>query len=71
MADDTPQRNILVTGVTSGIGRALCAQLVQSGHRVIGLARHAEKLAQVADALGSRFLYQVVDLEDPDSSTLR
>jgi NAD(P)-dependent dehydrogenase (short-subunit alcohol dehydrogenase family) len=36
---------ILVTGCSSGIGRALCAVLHQRGHRVIATARDASALA--------------------------
>ena len=36
---------ILVTGCSSGIGRALCAELHERGHRVIATARDAAALA--------------------------
>jgi NAD(P)-dependent dehydrogenase (short-subunit alcohol dehydrogenase family) len=36
---------ILVTGCSSGIGRALCAELHKRGHRVIATARDASTLA--------------------------
>jgi NAD(P)-dependent dehydrogenase (short-subunit alcohol dehydrogenase family) len=36
---------ILVTGCSSGIGRALCAELHERGHRVIATARDAAVLA--------------------------
>ena len=38
---------ILVTGCSSGIGRALCAELHERGHRVIATARDAAALAGV------------------------
>ena len=34
------QRCILMTGASSGIGKSICDQLLQSGHQVIGLSRH-------------------------------
>ena len=36
---------ILVTGCSSGIGRALCAELHDRGHRVIATARDTSALA--------------------------
>jgi 3-oxoacyl-[acyl-carrier protein] reductase len=36
------QRTIVITGASRGIGRALADRLVAEGHRVIGLARHAD-----------------------------
>jgi NAD(P)-dependent dehydrogenase (short-subunit alcohol dehydrogenase family) len=42
---------VLVTGCSSGIGRALCAELHERGHRVIATARDAAALASLpADA---------------------
>jgi NAD(P)-dependent dehydrogenase (short-subunit alcohol dehydrogenase family) len=38
---------ILVTGCSSGIGRALCAELHKRGHRVIATARDAAALADL------------------------
>ncbi|HIO13862.1 MAG TPA: SDR family NAD(P)-dependent oxidoreductase [Chromatiales bacterium] len=37
-------RTVLVTGASSGIGRATCARLIDEGYRVIGLARDFSKL---------------------------
>ncbi len=37
-------RTYLVTGASSGIGRAVSDRLLQDGHRVVGLARSFEKI---------------------------
>jgi 3-oxoacyl-[acyl-carrier protein] reductase len=36
------QRTFLITGASKGIGRALADRLAQAGHRVVGIARHAD-----------------------------
>jgi len=41
---------VLVTGVTSGIGRAVAERLAGAGARIVGCARDAGRLAVVADA---------------------
>jgi len=53
--------NIVVTGSSSGIGRALAERLLAGGHQVWGLARSAQ-----ADLAGrdSRFRFQPCDLAD-------
>jgi NAD(P)-dependent dehydrogenase (short-subunit alcohol dehydrogenase family) len=45
-SEQDPAR-VLVTGCSSGIGRALCADLVARGHEVIATARDAATLADV------------------------
>jgi len=39
----TVNRTVLVTGASSGIGRAIARQLLQHGHRVIGVARNCQQ----------------------------
>lgn len=41
---------IVVTGASSGIGRAICEQLIEEGCRVVGIARRAELLEEMERA---------------------
>ncbi len=52
-------RNILITGASSGIGRATCIKLLKAGHRVIGIARDFSKFSCNDDA----FTPVTLDLE--------
>jgi serine 3-dehydrogenase (NADP+) len=52
----------VVTGVTSGIGKATTAQLLAAGARVIGVGRNAQKLAALSAEFGERFSTLVADL---------
>lgn len=45
-------RRVLVTGASSGIGRATAQACAQAGARVACLARRAEELARVAEGIG-------------------
>jgi NAD(P)-dependent dehydrogenase (short-subunit alcohol dehydrogenase family) len=60
-------RQALVTGVTSGIGRATALRLVAEGAVVIGLGRDHVKLADVASRAGARFKPLLADLARPES----
>lgn len=42
----------LVTGASSGIGEAICRQLVAQGHYVIGIARREARLRELEQELG-------------------
>ena len=53
---------VLVTGASSGIGRAVCERLLADGHRVIGIARDFSKFP-CADL---RFEAHSIDLADLD-----
>ncbi|MFQ5915293.1 MAG: SDR family NAD(P)-dependent oxidoreductase [Nitrospinota bacterium] len=53
----------LVTGASSGIGRALARELVRRGHRVWGAARREELLAGLQQELGGDgFRFSVCDV---------
>jgi short-subunit dehydrogenase len=60
---------VLVTGASSGIGRAAVSAFVEAGARVVGIARCAERLAAVGAALpdGSLFHPLVADVADAGS----
>lgn len=48
----TTKRTVLVTGASSGIGRATAHAMQKAGWDVIGVARRAERLAALADEIG-------------------
>lgn len=58
----TGARTLLVTGCSSGIGQAICSELLGRGHRVIGVARHPRRGALPPGA----FVPVSLDLADLD-----
>jgi 17beta-estradiol 17-dehydrogenase / 3beta-hydroxysteroid 3-dehydrogenase len=63
-------KNALVTGATSGIGRAIALKLAASGMHVVGCGRRSDRLEALRleiEATGGRFLPIVCDLRDPES----
>ncbi|MBU6468574.1 MAG: SDR family oxidoreductase [Betaproteobacteria bacterium] len=59
-------RVVLITGVTSGIGKATAELLIKDGYRVIGDARSEDKLAALAQSLGSQFIGLPGDATNPE-----
>jgi 3-oxoacyl-[acyl-carrier protein] reductase len=57
-------KTVVITGVTSGIGKAIAERLIGAGHRVIGLARSAEKLDALATEHPDKLLPFVCDVRD-------
>ncbi|RDI66147.1 SDR family oxidoreductase [Nocardia pseudobrasiliensis] len=56
-------RNVLITGASSGIGAATAAALAARGFRVIGTSRKPETIA--ADARVPGVEYRALDMSDP------
>lgn len=54
----------IVTGASSGIGRALVIELIRRGAQVVAVARRAERLRELADELAApdRFRWQAGDV---------
>lgn len=69
MAYDWTQRVVLITGASSGIGRALAAEFGRRGASVALLARREEELLKVAgevERAGGRALVLPADVRDAD-----
>jgi len=60
-------KTIIISGVTSGVGRALAIRFHSLGWKVIGLARNEVKLKELLNSLGDNFTFQVVDLMNKDA----
>ncbi|GAA4751141.1 SDR family NAD(P)-dependent oxidoreductase [Sphingomonas daechungensis] len=60
-------KTILITGATSGFGRASARRFAAGGWRVIGTGRRADRLKELAEELGDVFLPLEVDMRDPEA----
>jgi 3-hydroxy acid dehydrogenase / malonic semialdehyde reductase len=65
-----PKKKILITGASSGIGRATALMLAQKGHDVMMAARRLDRLAHTAvmsPSITGSLSIGAIDLSDPDS----
>jgi NAD(P)-dependent dehydrogenase (short-subunit alcohol dehydrogenase family) len=65
-------RVVVVTGASSGIGRAVCKHLAESGAIIIGVARRVEQLEEMraeVDSGGGKAHIYPTDLSDHDACT--
>jgi len=58
---------ILVTGASSGIGKASALQLINEGHTVYGAARRVEKMKDIEEAGGYALKMDVLDESQVES----
>ena len=58
------QKSILVTGVSSGIGRAIAASLMEDGWHVFGSVRKAKDATPLEEQYGEAFTTLVFDVTD-------
>lgn len=59
---------VLVTGATSGFGRAIAKLLIDKGYQVIGTGRRQEKLVELQNELGDKFLPLCFDVANLQQS---
>jgi NAD(P)-dependent dehydrogenase (short-subunit alcohol dehydrogenase family) len=55
----------VVTGASRGFGQAIATELAQAGVRVVGVARDAQRLADLHAKHGDAFVPVVADVADP------
>ena len=59
-------RFFLVTGASSGLGKAITGQLVQEGAEVLAIARNQDKLDNLTAQYGSAIQTMAIDVTDPE-----
>ena len=64
MASQT--RRIVLTGVSRGLGRAMCEGFIAKGHAVLGCARSADAIAALAREFGPPNRFDAVDVSRDD-----
>eukprot|EP00729_Bicosta_minor_P001215 gene1215-34750_t len=52
---------VLITGVTSGLGRALCEEFAARNHIIVGYGRREDRLAELRATMPSNCLFSAVD----------
>ena len=62
----SPTGAVLVTGASSGIGEQIAREFARRGYPVLLVARRADKLTELAAALGAQAHVLAADLADPE-----
>jgi len=55
-------KNILVTGISRGLGRAMAEEFIRLGHAVLGCGRSADEIARLQKQFGPPHDFAVVDV---------
>jgi NAD(P)-dependent dehydrogenase (short-subunit alcohol dehydrogenase family) len=63
----TPNKLLLITGVSSGFGRALAQQALADGHRVVGTVRNAQAAQAFAAMCPARAHARILDVTQFDA----
>jgi NAD(P)-dependent dehydrogenase (short-subunit alcohol dehydrogenase family) len=66
MNADRVKKIIVITGVTRGLGRAMCDKLIALGHTVLGCGRNREVIEQLRAANTKRHDFEIVDVSSDD-----
>jgi len=61
------QKNILITGVSSGIGEDACRKFIQEGWKVMGSVRKLADADRLSKRLGTSFLALLFDVQDENA----
>ena len=64
---DIDSKIAIVTGASSGLGTAASQTLIDNGATVYGLARSTDKLKDIQQKLGDRFIPVTLDITDHDA----
>ena len=59
--------NVVITGVSSGIGKAAAEKFVKEGYRVFGSVRKAADATELQKRLGDGFIALIMDVQDATS----
>jgi uncharacterized protein len=66
---DLKDQWVLVTGASAGMGREFAKALAKSGAHLVVCARSEQRLAELADELGTQVRIVVADLSEPSGVT--
>lgn len=69
MTDSVNQRTILITGASSGFGKAAAVALAQDKHRIIAVARRRDRLDELRKTLPSEVYTAALDVTDKAAVT--
>jgi serine 3-dehydrogenase (NADP+) len=60
-------KTILITGATSGFGKAAARKFATGGWKVIGTGRRGDRLRELAEEIGDAFLPLEIDMRDREA----